>query len=72
VVCAALVKMGVDCKRLSAVGFGGTKPIAANDTPDGKAANQRVCFINAALRGHAIGGTPLDGGGKVAGDTCPQ
>jgi OOP family OmpA-OmpF porin len=71
-VCAALVKMGVDCKRLLAVGFGGTKPVAANDTPDGKAANRRVCFINAALRGHAIGGMPLDGGGKVAGDTCPQ
>jgi OOP family OmpA-OmpF porin len=71
-VCTALVKMGVDCKRLLAVGFGGTKPIAGNDTPEGKAANQRVCFINAALRGHAIGGMPLDGGGKVAGDTCPQ
>jgi OOP family OmpA-OmpF porin len=71
-VCAALVKMGVDCKRLIAVGFGDTKPVADNSSPEGKAANQRVSFINAALRGHAIGGMPADGGGKVAGDSCPQ
>lgn len=71
-VCAALVKMGVDCRRLLAVGFGSTKPVAGNDTPEGKAANRRICFFNAALRGHVIGGMPLDGGGKVAGDTCPQ
>ncbi len=71
-VCAALVKMGVDCKRLLAVGFGATKPVAGNDTPEGRGANQRVNIINAALRGHAIGGLPVDGGGKLAGDSCPQ
>lgn len=71
-VCVALVKMGVDCKRLLAVGFGANKPVAGNDTPEGKAANQRVSIINAALRGHAIGGMPVDGGGKLAGDSCPQ
>jgi OOP family OmpA-OmpF porin len=71
-VCAALVKMGVDCKRLLAIGFGANKPVAGNDTPEGRAANQRVSIINAALRGHAIGGMPVDGGGKLAGDTCPQ
>lgn len=71
-VCAALVKMGVDCKRLIAAGFGSTKPVAANNTPEGRSANRRVSFVNAALRGHAIGGMPVDGGGKVAGDSCPQ
>ncbi|MGG9961620.1 OmpA family protein [Ferruginibacter sp. SUN106] len=69
-VCKALVKMGVDCKRLIAVGFGSTKPVEDNATPAGKAANRRVSFINAALRNHPIGGMPVDGGGKVAGDTC--
>ncbi len=69
-VCKKLVEMGVDCKRLIAVGFGDTKPVAANDSPEGRAQNRRTCFINAALRGRAIGGMPLDGGGKVAGDPC--
>lgn len=69
-ICAALVKMGVDCKRLIAVGFGSTKPVADNTTPGGKAANRRVSFMNAALRNHPIGGLPVDGGGKVAGDSC--
>jgi OmpA-OmpF porin, OOP family len=71
-VCKALVKMGVDCKRLLAVGFGSTKPVAENSTPTGKAQNRRVSFINAALRNHPIGGMPVDGGGKVAGDSCAQ
>ena len=69
-VCKELVKMGVDCKRLIAVGFGSMKPVADNGTPEGKAANRRVSFMNAALRNHPIGGMPVDGGGKVAGDTC--
>lgn len=70
VVARFLVGKGVDCNRLIAVGFGGTKPVASNDTPDGKAQNRRTEFANAALRGKAIGGNPVDGGGKVAGDPC--
>lgn len=66
-----LVGKGVDCKRLLAVGFGGTKPVAANDTPEHKAQNLRIVFVNAALRGRAIGGLPTDGG-KTAGELCPQ
>jgi OmpA-OmpF porin, OOP family len=69
-VCRALVSMGVDCKRLIAVGFGSSKPIADNDTPDGRAANRRVGFFNASLRGRPIGGMPVDGGGRLAGDVC--
>ncbi|CAN5794400.1 hypothetical protein BH11GEM2_BH11GEM2_40750 [soil metagenome] len=65
-----LVGAGVDCHRLIAVGFGGSKPVAANDTPENRAANVRIAFIPAALRGRAIGGMPVDAGGQVAGDSC--
>lgn len=67
----ALVKKGVDCKRLIAVGFGQTKPVAENSTPEGKAQNRRTEFFNAALKGRAIGGLPLDGGGVVSSPACP-
>lgn len=66
----ALVAKGIDCKRVLPVGFGGTKPIAANDTPENKAKNRRTVFANAALRGRPIGGMPVEGGGVVAGDPC--
>ncbi|CAN5803251.1 hypothetical protein BH11MYX3_BH11MYX3_15460 [soil metagenome] len=69
-VAKALVAKGVDCKRLVPVGFGESKPVADNKTPEGRAANRRTSFAMAALRGRAIGGMPLDGGGAVAGDPC--
>lgn len=69
-VCKKLVEMGVDCKRLIAVGFGDSNPVAANDSPEGRAQNRRTSFFNAVLRGRAIGGMAVDGGGKVAGDPC--
>jgi len=69
-VCKWLVEKGIDCKRLIAVGFGSTKPIASNDNPIDKARNRRIEFIPAALQGKAIGGMPLDGGGVVSGDPC--
>ena len=69
-VCKKLIEMGVDCKRLIAVGFGDTKPAADNSTPGGKAENRRVNFVNVSLRGRVIGGMPVDGGGKIAGELC--
>ena len=69
-VCKWLVANGIDCKRLIAVGFGGTKPVASNDNPADKAQNSRIEFIPAALRGKNIGGMSPDGGGVVAGDPC--
>lgn len=69
-VCMALVKLGVDCKRLIAVGFGGNKSIADNSSPEGKAENRRISFFNVSLKGRVIGGLPVDGGGNVAGDVC--
>jgi OmpA-OmpF porin, OOP family len=59
-----LVALGADCQRLLPVGFGSTKPVLSSGAAD------RIEFVNAALRGRAIGGVPLDGGGRVAGDPC--
>jgi OOP family OmpA-OmpF porin len=60
-----LIDAGVDCKRLIPVGFGNTKPVS-----EVHAANNRISFVNAMLKGRAIGGMPVDGSGKVAGDPC--
>ena len=69
-VARALVGRGISCNRLIPVGFGETKPIAPNSTAEGRVQNRRTVFVNAALRGRPIGGMPVDGGGKVAGDPC--
>ena len=66
----ALVAKGVDCKRLMAVGFGASMPVADGSTPEGRAQNTRVSVHNVELRGKSIGGLPTDGGGRVAGDVC--
>lgn len=65
-----LIAKGVSCKRLLPVGFGQDKPVADNTKPEGREQNRRTAFVNAELKGKAIGGMPVDGGGKVAGDPC--
>jgi len=40
-----LAAQGIDGNRLTTQGFGATKPIAPNTTPEGKANNRRVEFI---------------------------
>jgi OOP family OmpA-OmpF porin len=40
-----LVAMGIDPLRLSAKGFGASKPLAPNDSPEAKANNRRVEFV---------------------------
>jgi outer membrane protein OmpA-like peptidoglycan-associated protein len=40
-----IVDQGIDPSRLTGKGFGATKPIAPNTTPEGKANNRRVEFV---------------------------
>jgi OmpA-OmpF porin, OOP family len=65
-----LIGKGIACKRLIPVGFGQDNPVGDNKTPEGREANRRTYFVNAELKGKAIGGAPVDGGGKTAGNAC--
>ena len=40
-----LQSMGIDSSRLKTKGFGDSKPISSNDSPEGKANNRRVEFV---------------------------
>ena len=40
-----LISMGIDAGKLSFKGFGESKPVVSNDTPEGKASNRRVEFV---------------------------
>lgn len=65
-----LIALGVDCKRLVAVAFGNSKPIADNSSAERKLKNDRITLVNVALRNTVIGGLPIDGGGFVVSKTC--
>ena len=36
---------GVDTSRITSAGYGETKPVASNDTPEGRAQNWRIEFV---------------------------
>jgi outer membrane protein OmpA-like peptidoglycan-associated protein len=40
-----LVSLGIDTARLTTKGFGDSKPMADNSSPEGKANNRRVEFV---------------------------
>jgi len=40
-----LIKAGIPKERISAVGFGSERPVASNDTEEGKAQNRRIEFV---------------------------
>jgi OOP family OmpA-OmpF porin len=42
---AQLVSMGISADRLTTKGYGDAKPMASNDSPEGKANNRRVEFV---------------------------
>ena len=50
---------GVEAKRLAAEGYGNTKPVANNDTDEGRAKNRRVVFV---IVERAAEAKPDDGG----------
>ncbi len=43
-------KFGIDASRLTAVGYGPTKPIAGNDTKEGRQKNRRVQAVLEAMK----------------------
>jgi len=42
---ALVAEFGVDVRRVSTYGLGASRPIATNDTPEGRATNRRVEFV---------------------------
>jgi OOP family OmpA-OmpF porin len=50
-----IVKLGIDESRLEAVGYGEDRPVASNDTDEGKEQNRRVEF-NILAREKKAGG----------------
>lgn len=44
-VVAYLTQQGIDASRLEAKGLGDTKPVASNDTPEGRQQNRRVVLV---------------------------
>lgn len=55
----ALIKAGVDAKRITAKGFGLTAPVADNATPDGRQANRRSEIVAVGETVENIGGVSL-------------
>ena len=44
-VTAYIGESGFDTSRITSAGYGETKPVAGNDTPEGRAQNRRIEFV---------------------------
>jgi outer membrane protein OmpA-like peptidoglycan-associated protein len=44
-VVSTLINLGIDSGRLTSTGWGESKPLDTNSTPEGKANNRRVEFL---------------------------
>lgn len=55
----ALVAKGVSKQRITMKGFGATKPVASNDTPDGRQSNRRTEIIVLGEKTENLGGSTL-------------
>lgn len=69
-------RAGIDGRRLSATGYADTRPIAPNETPDGRSKNRRVEIVvvspyaNAAsAQGAAAAASELGGQSRTSGST---
>jgi len=59
-----LVDQGIDAARLTTKGYGATKPVDVNTTPEGKANNRRVEFTKAGSPGAALRRSPDTSGSR--------
>ncbi|MDM8159018.1 OmpA family protein [Labilibaculum sp. K2S] len=63
VVMEKLIQMGISSNRLSYAGYGESKPLDNNSTPEGKANNRRVEFVK--VEGIAAAGNPKTSGNSI-------
>ncbi|WP_461630441.1 OmpA family protein [Labilibaculum euxinus] len=63
VVMEKLIQMGISSNRLSYAGFGESKPLDNNSTPEGKANNRRVEFVK--VEGIATSAKPNTSGNSI-------
>ena len=68
----ALVREGVDAQRFSIRGVGETRPVATNDTPEGRALNRRVEIVSRPDEGLAAEGEGRQGAPPPAPDDEPH
>ncbi len=61
-----LISMGIAANRLSSKGFGESKPLDNNSTPEGKANNRRVEFVKFDGNASSFGAKPANNRGNSA------